>query len=165
MKAKFFQKDRPEDAFDMHIDRNGQWYHQGMPIARDRLSKLFSTVLHYDREKDEYWLVTPHEQGRVMVEDVPYIVTDYVLEDNKFTLTTSLGHKIQADPDHQIECDAENGLPYIHVANGAKARLNRSVREALINEALEQGGYDEASGNLYLTVNTIRHHLARDKGE
>src|SRR5262245_56327326 len=57
---------------DMKIARDGTWFYRGSPIARQRLVKLFASVLR--REGDgSYWLVTPVERGRVTVEDAPFL--------------------------------------------------------------------------------------------
>src|SRR5215469_14478900 len=53
--------------FDMRIARDGTWFYRGSPIGRKPLVKLFSTVLR--REDGEYWLVTPVERGRILVDD------------------------------------------------------------------------------------------------
>lgn len=163
MDARFYRPDAPEEDFAMRIDRNGQWYHRGSPIGRDKIAQLFSTVLHRDPATNDYWLITPHEQGRITVEDVPYIVIDYTLEGDTLTLTTNLGHRIIADTDHIISCDTENGLAYVPVHNNVSARLNRFVREQLIDIALDRGEYDTTQKCLTLTLNGIRHTLALDE--
>src|SRR5580692_2992826 len=57
---------------DMKIARDGTWFYRGTPITRQRLVKLFASVLR--REDDgSYWLVTPVERGRVAVEDAPFL--------------------------------------------------------------------------------------------
>src|SRR5437763_603829 len=57
---------------DMRIARDGTWYYRGSPINRIPLVKLFASVLR--READgSYWLVTPAERGRVIVECVPFV--------------------------------------------------------------------------------------------
>jgi len=162
MDAKFFRPDAPEDDFQIRIDRNGQWYHRDSPISRAQLAKLFSTVLHRDPKTNDYWLITPHEQGRIEVEDVPYLVTDYQLDDQTLIFTTSLGHTVTADAEHTIYCHSETGLPYIHIDNNVSARLNRSVRDKLIHLALEQDGYDPDTGQLILTIDDIMHVIAKD---
>ena len=55
----------------MRIARDGTWFYRGTPIARQRLVKLFASVLR--REDDgSYWLVTPVERGRIVVEDAHF---------------------------------------------------------------------------------------------
>ena len=56
---------------DMVIKRDGTWFHEGTPIGRARLVRLFSTVLK--REGDEFFLVTPVEKMRITVEDAPFV--------------------------------------------------------------------------------------------
>ena len=51
----------------MRIARDGTWYHQGSPIRRKPLVKLFSSVLWRDSD-GVYWLQTPVEKGRILVE-------------------------------------------------------------------------------------------------
>jgi hypothetical protein len=160
--VKFFDPNRNEDQFNIHIDYNRQWFHDNAPIARNRLPILFATALHYDAKTNEYWLVTPHEQGRIQVADIPYIITDFELNDDVLILTSNLGHEIKTGPNHQITCLNENNLPYVTIHNNVKARLNRSVREALIHIAINRGGYNSDLGILVLNINNIQHIIAKD---
>src|SRR4051812_21473214 len=58
-------------TFPMRIDRDGGWHYRGSPIGRMPLVRLFASVLRR-AEDGSYWLVTPAEQGRIEVEDVPF---------------------------------------------------------------------------------------------
>ena len=158
MDTKFFRKDAEEDSFNIRIDYHGTWYHDGRPIERTRLAKLFSSVLHYDPEKDEYWLITPHEQGRIDVEDAPYIITEFNYDDDKLVFTTNLGHTVIPSPDHAIIL--KNNIPYCITTNNVPARINRQIREDLINIALAQNGFNEESGQLLLRANGHGHVIA-----
>src|SRR4051812_2726562 len=60
--------------FDMRILRDGTWLYHGSPIGRKPLVRLFSTVLR--REDDGYWLVTPVERGRIVVDDAPFTAVE-----------------------------------------------------------------------------------------
>ena len=42
---------------DLEIRRDGRWYYQGSLIARERMVKLFASVLK--KEDERYFLVTP----------------------------------------------------------------------------------------------------------
>ena len=64
---------------DLVIKRDGTWHYQNSPIGRQRLVKLFSTVLK--KEGDNYFLVTPVEKLGIKVEDAPFLVTRMDLED------------------------------------------------------------------------------------
>lgn len=55
----------------MRIAANGTWFHEGKPIARPAMVRLFSTILR--REPDgSHVLVTPHEKLLVDVEVTPF---------------------------------------------------------------------------------------------
>jgi len=159
MDAQFFDPNRAEDDFKITINRQGQWFHDGREIARDKLVKLFATALHYDSDHDEYWLVTPHEQGRVHVEDAPYIIVDFDWQDHSLTLTSNLDHIIT--PNAQQPIFLKGDIPYSTVHNNNPARLNRHVREKLIDIALAQGGYDDQTQILTLKANGHDHPVAR----
>ncbi len=58
---------------DIRIRRDGVWFHEGTPIGREALVRLFSTVLRLD--PDGYHLVTPVEKLKIQVEDAPFIAT------------------------------------------------------------------------------------------
>ncbi|RMF69002.1 MAG: DUF1285 domain-containing protein, partial [Alphaproteobacteria bacterium] len=55
---------------DIRIAADGTWYHEGRPIRRPELVKLFSRVLRRDEDGHTY-LVTPVEKMRITVEDAP----------------------------------------------------------------------------------------------
>ena len=55
---------------DIVIQRDGVWMHEGSPIGRAGLVRLFSTVLRKDT--DGYVLVTPGEKLSITVEDLPF---------------------------------------------------------------------------------------------
>ena len=124
MDAKFFKKDAQEDIFDIRIDYNGTWYHKNTPIEREKLVQLFSTVLHYDPKTQDYWLITPHEQGRIEVEDSAYIIIDFEWDNENLTLTTNLEHQVKPSPNHSIFL--KNKTPYCTIHNNVPARINRS---------------------------------------
>ncbi len=56
---------------EMRIARDGTWYHQGSPITRQAMVRLFSTVLR--REPDgSHVLVTPVEKLEIEVEGTAF---------------------------------------------------------------------------------------------
>lgn len=127
----------PERAIDidMEIRADGSWWHEGAPIRRDRLVRLFSTILRRDPD-GTYWLVTPVEKVRVHVEDAPFIAVrlDQVGEagpQQKLVFTTRLGDTAIAGPDHplRVDTDTETGepRPYVRVRGRLDARLSRPV--------------------------------------
>ncbi len=143
---------RPDDAqncgnFEMRIARDGTWYHQGRPIRRMALVKLFSTVLRRD-ESGGYWLVTPVEQGRIEVEDAPFTAVELQVDgsgrDQTLTFRTNLDQMVTVDAAHPIRVaeDAETGepTPYVLVRDNLEALIVRSVFYELADLAEEQAG-------------------------
>ena len=126
--------------FNMRIDRYGTWFYQGSPIGRLALVKLFSTVLRRD-EVGDYWLTTPVENGRIQVEDVPFMAIEAIVEGSgrdqivKFrttvedvvTLEAAHSLRVSHDPDHQ------EPRPYIYVRANLEARIARSVYYHLVD--------------------------------
>ena len=115
---------------DLVIRRDGVWVHEGTPIARARLVRLFSTVLR--REGDRYFLVTPAEKLGVRVEDAPFLAVIARREgegaDQTFVFTTNVGDRVAAGPDHPIafRCREGEWAPYIEVRDGLEALIARA---------------------------------------
>ena len=118
---------------DMRIARDGTWYYRGTPIQRMPLVKLFASVLR--READgSYWLVTPAERGRVVVEDAPFVAVAVDREgegrDQRLIFRTNLDEIVAAGPDHPLRVEtAADGTPspYILVRPGLEALILRPV--------------------------------------
>lgn len=134
--------------FGIRIDRDGGWHYRGSPIGRKRLVKLFATVLNR-REDGSYWLTTPVENGRIEVEDVPFVAVEMVHAGEGPTQTidfrTNLDAMVPLDEEHalRVETDAETGepSPYIHTGKGLEARLLRPVFYHLVDIG-EEGEVD-----------------------
>ena len=126
---------------DMRIAVDGTWYHQGTPIGRKELVKLFASVLK--READgTYWLETPVERGEIRVEDAAFIALRTNQVGSDWVFTTNVDDEIRLDADHPLKVvvDPQTGepRPYIGVRDGLEARLNRHVYYELVHAAEEQ---------------------------
>ena len=135
-------------APDFKIDYNGQWYHDGAPIQRDALSKLFSDRALKIDAQGLYWLQTPYEKYPVAVEDVPYVVVDYDVSDQgDIDFVTNMEERIALGPDHVL---APRGhVPYIEVRDGLYARISRPVYYNLIEmygEKIKSRGIEHIIG-------------------
>lgn len=137
-------------SIDIHIDRAGAWHHEGRPIRREALVKLFATVLR--REPDgSYVLVTPAEKLTIRVDDVPFLAVELVVASEEgdaagaqaIVLRTNVGDVVTVDAEHplRVVSDAEGGLvPYVRVRGGLDARLTRSVVHELAGHFEERDG-------------------------
>jgi hypothetical protein len=125
---------------DIVIRRDGLWLHEGSPIGREPLVRLFSTVLRKD--PDGFHLVTPVEKMRITVEDAPFIAVrvDKVGETLRFL--TNVGDEVEAGPDNAIRVDADpltgEPRPYLHVRRGLEARIRRPVFYELVELSEER---------------------------
>ncbi len=130
----------------MRIDRNGTWYYQGSPIGRHALVKLFSTVLRKDAE-GLFWLTTPVENGRIEVEDAPFIGVALRVEGEGYNqvlnVRTNVDEEVPIDAAHplRVVTDGASGepRPYVHIRKGLEARLSRPVFYELVAMG-EEGG-------------------------
>lgn len=114
---------------DIRIRKDGVWFHEGTPIGREALVRLFSTVLRLD--PDGYHLVTPVEKMRITVEDAPFIAVRVDREGETLKFLTNVGDVVEAGPDNiiRVETDPETGepRPYLHVRRGLEALIARPV--------------------------------------
>ncbi|MET4896539.1 DUF1285 domain-containing protein [Sphingomonadaceae bacterium jetA1] len=128
---------------EMRIARDGTWYHQGSPIGRPAMVRLFSSILR--REQDgRHVLVTPVEKLDIAVEDAPFVATALKAEgdgtDARLVFQLNTGDLVAAGPDHalRIEQGADAPRPYLHVRDGLEALLARPVYYELAERALAE---------------------------
>jgi uncharacterized protein len=128
----------------MRIARDGTWYHEGSPIGRHNLVRLFSTILR--REPDGgYVLVTPAEKLDIDVEDAPFTAVELKAEgagpERRLAFRLNTGDLVVAGPDHPLRfAETEDGPhPYVLVRPGLEALVARPVYYELANLALEEG--------------------------
>ena len=132
--AEHQRRATPLQRFAIRIDSDGQWWHEGARITRDRLSALFAGVLAR-LDDGRYVLVTPAEWGVIEVEDVPYLITAMVVEMGAgdgvqvIRFTSSHGAEMVLDAKHPLVMrDYRGGLcPYVAMRPGLEARINRAV--------------------------------------
>jgi len=127
---------------DIRIRKDGVWFHEGTPIGREPLVRLFSTVLRLD--PDGFHLVTPVEKLKIQVEDAPFLAVRVDRVGDGLRFLTNVGDEVEAGPDHAIRVatDPETGepAPYLHVRRGLEARLRRPVFYELVEMAETRGG-------------------------
>lgn len=122
---------------DIVIRADGVWMHEGSPIGREALVRLFSTVLRKD--PDGYHLVTPVEKLRIGVEDLPFRAVAMRREGEALIFTTDVGDEVCVDAANPIvvETDAATGepRPRLHVRRDLWARIVRPVFYDMVEAA------------------------------
>jgi hypothetical protein len=128
----------------MRIARDGTWYHEGSPIGREAMVRLFSTILR--REPDgSFVLVTPAEKLAIEVEDAPFVAVELKTEgegkSRSLAFRLNTGDLVVAGPDHPLRFEGGDGgpHPYIEVRRGLEALVARPVYYELANIALAEG--------------------------
>lgn len=151
-------------SMDLIVKANGEWWHEGQLIKRQRLLDLFSTVLW--KEQGKFYLKTPVEQIEIQVEDEPLLVNqvDQVeIEGQTFIqLTTTNQDVVIVDQEHPIFMRDYKGesRPYVHVRFGINALIQRSSFFHLVEmgELVENEQGESVlslkSGNLDLQLGT-----------
>lgn len=135
---------KKDGDFDIRIAADGTWFHEGRPIRRLPLVKLFATVLKRD-DAGDFWLETPVERGRIVVEDAPFVAVECVAEesgdDQVLRFRTNLDHWVEAGPENPLRIaenlDGGGPRPYVMVGMGLEALILRSVYYHLADLAVE----------------------------
>lgn len=133
------------EGVDMRIGRDGTWYYMGSPIGRKPMVRLFSTIMRRE-DDDHYYVVTPVEKVRVVVEDAPFVAVYVEIEGEgtkqRLTFRTNVDDHVIAGAAHpiRVEIDGETGepSPYVHVRDRLDALIGRSVFYELVELSVER---------------------------
>ena len=128
----------------MRIARDGTWYHEGSPINRPAMVRLFATVLR--RESDgSHVLVTPAEKLTIDVESTAFRATQMTTsgdgEERRIGLTLDSGDGLFVGPGHPLYVtETHHGpSPRVAVRFGLEAELVRPLYYELAEIALAEG--------------------------
>lgn len=136
-----------DEAYPIRIAYDGTWYHQGSPIRRSALVRLFASVLRRDAA-GAYWLVTPAERGRIVVEDAPFLAVEARFDgegqDQCVDVRTNLEDWVPLGPAHRLWLAPSpvtgDRVPYVHLGGGIPARVTRALYYELVN----YGGFERS---------------------
>ncbi len=129
---------------DMRIARDGTWFYYGSPIKRERMVRLFSTILRHD-DDGKFYLVTPVEKIGIKVDDAPFVAIDMDVEgtgeEQVLRFRTNVGDETVAGSDHPIhmefQSETKEPAPYVHVRDRLEALINRAVYYRMVDLAVE----------------------------
>ena len=128
----------------MRIARDGTWYHDGRPIGRPAMVRLFLTVLR--REPDgRHVLVTPVEKLEIEVESTAFRAVEMQSEgkgeDRRIAFRLDSGDAVILGPDHPLKIvQTEHGpSTRILVRHGLEAEVTRPVYYELAELAITEG--------------------------
>lgn len=128
----------------MRIAGDGTWWHEGRPIDRPAMVRLFSTVLR--READgSHVLVTPVEKLEIEVERTAFRATQMTMggsgKARRIGLTLDSGDALIVGKQHPLTVagTAEGPSPRVAVRFGLEAELARPLYYELAEIALAEG--------------------------
>ena len=136
---------------EMRIARDGTWFHQGSPIGRPAMVRLFSTILRRE-PAGSFVLVTPVEKLDIEVEDAPFVAVEMKTtgdgRDSRLTFRLNTGDLVTADADHPLRFAGtiDEPRPYLHVRGGLEALVARPLYYDLAERALAE---DEAKPGVW----------------
>lgn len=128
----------------MRIARDGTWYHEGAPIRRPAMVRLFSTVLRRERD-GRHVLVTPVEMLDIEVESTAFRAIELRVEgkgrDQRIAFALDSGDAVIAGPEHPLRIveTASGPSPRLLVRHGLEAELTRPTYYELAELGLAGG--------------------------
>ena len=142
----------------MRIARDGTWYHEGAPIRRPAMVRLFSTVLR--REPDgRHVLVTPVEKLDIDVEATAVRAVEMASEgegrERRMVFRLDSGDAIVLDAEHPLRTvtTTQGPSPRLSVRHGLEAEITRAIYYELAELALAEGAHPPgiwSSGTFFL---------------
>jgi len=149
---------------DILIRRDGSWLHEGSPIRRQSLVRLFASILRREEDGD-YYLVTPVEKWRIRVEFLPLVVVDFDLRNpatnaQELIVVTNTERCYSVSEQYPlfIATDPNRGqggqpdrIPAVALEHGLAALFNRATwyRLAELCEESDQGPGLFSRGHFY----------------
>jgi hypothetical protein len=128
----------------MRIARDGTWYHEGAPIRRPAMVRLFSTILR--READgRHVLVTPVEKLDIDVESTAFRAIEMRTEgegrQRRVAFGLDSGDAVILGPDHPLSLvdEGHGPSPRVLVRHGLEAELTRPLYYELADIAIAEG--------------------------
>lgn len=128
----------------MRIARDGTWYHEGRPIRRPAMVRLFSSILR--REPDgSHVLVTPMEKLGIDVDSTAFRTVEMQNEksgkERRIALVLDSGDALIVGSDHPLHIakDEHGPSPRVAVRHGLEAELSRPLYYELTEIAIAEG--------------------------
>ncbi|MDO5643762.1 MAG: DUF1285 domain-containing protein [Paracoccus sp. (in: a-proteobacteria)] len=110
---------------DLEIRADGTWLHEGAPITRPGMLRMFANILKF--EEGCHFLVTPVEKIGIRVEDAPFLAVDVDIDAEGAVFTTNIGDIVRLDADHPLTIGGsiDAPRPYVEVRAGLLALIDR----------------------------------------
>lgn len=116
------------------IARDGRWFYQGREMQREKLKKLFASIMRREADGD-YYLLTPVEKYRIQVEDAPFLAHSLDVEGEGdarvLWFRTNMDDLFALGEEHPLvvrrNSDSGEQVPYILIKRNLEARVERNA--------------------------------------
>jgi uncharacterized protein len=129
---------------DIRIAADGTWFHNGSPIRREKMVRLFASILRAEAD-GSIRLVTPVESVGITVEDAPFVAVEMALDgdgdERRISFRTNVDDLVAIGPEHPLRFEQGAGgalKPYLRVRGGLWALVSRSLTYDLVEMAEER---------------------------
>jgi hypothetical protein len=141
----------------IRIDRDGNWFADGNPVAHEKILRLFQQSLVF--EDGRHLLRIGNDVNPVSVEDAPFVARQFFVEnteDGTDVARLTLNDGLCAELDPGTLRAAEGGALYCKLPgrDGLEARFSRAALSQMA-KFLER----DESGAFYLELNGNRHYI------
>lgn len=151
-------------AIDIRIAADGTWFHNGSPIRREKMVRLFASILRAEPD-GSIRLVTPVESVGISVEDAPFVAVEMAVDgagsDRRISFRTNMDDLVAVGPEHPLRFEQEKGgalKPYLLVRGGLWALVSRALTYDLV-EMAEEREFD-GQGWLGVEAGGVFHRIA-----
>ncbi|MEO5772823.1 MAG: DUF1285 domain-containing protein [Sphingomicrobium sp.] len=125
----------------MRITSDGRWLHDGRPIKRAAMARLFATILR--REPDgSHVLVTPVEKLTIDIDSTPFRAIELQSEgegkERKIAFRLDSGDIVFLDSHHPLKPSEDERSPRLLVRHGLEAEISRPVYYELAELAITE---------------------------
>ena len=151
-------------AIDIRIAADGTWFHNGSPIRRDKMVRLFASILRAEPD-GSIRLVTPVESVGIAVEDAPFVAVEMAVDgaasDRRISFRTNVDDLVAVGPEHPLRFEqgpAGALKPYLLVLGGLWALVSRALTYDLV-EMAEEREFD-GQGWLGVEAGGVFHRIA-----
>ena len=122
-------------SIDLHLDREGAWWHDGAPFTHDRLIEAFNRGLDIDIDSGEPILRVGGHWCYISVEDTAFIVLRVSQQKGAFSVLLNTREKIEMDP---TSLSFVGETLYTRLGDGRRARFNRDALATIAGWLIEK---------------------------
>lgn len=126
---------------DIRIAADGTWFHNGSPIRREKMVRLFASILRAEAD-GSIRLVTPVESVGITVEDAPFVAVEMAVDGDgagrRISFRTNVDDLVAVGPEHPLRFAQGAGgalKPYLRVRGGLWALVSRALTYDLVEMA------------------------------